>query len=640
MLTAMREGVKKGITKFILLGFMAMAVFGLVLMDVGGVFTGGINRGNVVEVDGRQMSAQEFDQTTRRILARQGLDPQTAYQLGMIDQIVQSEISNALMQSAADDLGLQVSDEMLIEQINRLLASFMTEGMSRRESLTRILMSQGMSEAEFASAIRSEMTNTLVRNALQISTAYTPVAEAQDLYRYRNEERTIDTMLLENSHITDLPEAGDDVLLPLYQAGRERFAIPETRTITMAVLTQETLAATMDVSEEELRQVYQQDINIFSRPERRVIQQAVVSDHATAEEIAATARTGTALEQAARQVTGGESAYLGEQSFEQEGLLEEIATAAFGAEVEPGTVIGPVRTALGWHVLYLSAIREPEVQPFSEVRDALHREILQNRLADEMFLVANQIDDRLAGGVALEEVAEEMEMELVSFGPVQRDGAKPDRTEGLRQYQQDQATILQTAFDMFESESSPVFELSGGEYAALRVDDISRKTYRPFEEVRDEIAAMWRRDQQDVLNRQRTQQALRDLATGERSLAAIAAEHNATVRTVTLKRTGEVPAPLTGAARTKFFETPRDEYNFASAEGGYVIGMVRDINIPEPPAPGSAALNEITETATRGSQDETLITYLDHLRAAHTVKVNERLLQSMYGPGSGDQRQF
>lgn len=634
MLNAMREGAKSGFTKFLLLGFMALAVGGLVLMDIGGFFRGGVTPNAVARIGGNDLPLVTFDQTVRRVLANQGLDMQTAYRLGFIEQILRNEISNHLVRQAASDMGLAVNNQMVLKQINSLIEPLVTEQMDKKSALAAVLRNQNLSEQAFVTMIKGEMTSNLLRRALLLGASVPSAAQARDLYLYNNETRTIETIFLPHSGIKDIADPADEILLPFYQAGQERYAIPETRTFSLAILSQDALRETLDISDEELRSIYERDIETYKLPEQRTLAQAIVDDEATANAIAAAANAGKSLEEAVKEETGSAESFLGEETFEKGGLVKEIGEAAFTAE--QGDVVGPIRTALGWHVLKLKEIIPPRTQSFENVRQDLKKEILNMRVADEMFATANRIDDMFAGGASLEEVVSTMNLGHQQYGPVDRQGATTDKKDGMKELGPDWAYVLETAFALNEGEVSPVFELADGRYAALRVDTIQPKTYKPFEEVKDELAKLWMQDQREVANKLRTEEALQALNTREKTLKEVAASLGAETRTHNLVRSESPAEPLNEPLKTLFFELPEGEYGFGPAEGGFILGHITGAELPDAEDISQDKLQPHRETIQRNEQSELTQMFLNKLYEDYNVKINAALLESTYGP-AGEQ---
>ncbi|MCB9991448.1 MAG: peptidyl-prolyl cis-trans isomerase [Rhodospirillales bacterium] len=631
MLNAMREGAKSGFMKFFLFSFMVLAVGGLVLMDVGGFFRGGVTRTAVAKIDGVELPITTFDRMLRRVLGNQGLDIETAYRLGLIDQVLASEINSNLIQRKAKDMGLQASDETVLIQLNKLIEPFVSEEIDRKTAFNNILRSQGMSEADFVRMMKAQMTNTMLQNTIQIGSEIPVRGEGEDLYQYQNEQRTIKAIYLPHSEITDIVEPAEEILLPFYQAGQERYAIPETRTFTVAILDQEQLKKSMDISEEELKAVYERDIDTFTVAEQRVLEQAVIDNEAMATAIADRVKKGESFKQAVKAETESTNAYLGEEAFEQAGLLEELSGPVF--EANKGDVVGPLESALGWHVFKVKEIAEPKTKSFADVKEQLRKELVSIRLMDEMFAMANSIDDHLAGGMPLEEVAETMGMTIKTYGPVREDGSTPDSKDGVSDFGGDSGFITETVFSLHEGEVSPVTELSGGRYAAMRVDSITEKTYKPFEEVKDDLRKVWIDDQKQVANKLRTEEALRRLNNGEADLKTIAAETKAQIKTYKLERTKDAPEKFGDAAKNLFFYIEKDGHGASPATDGYVIGKVESVTLPDTEKLSGDELERTMQLAENGNQEEALSLFLQELHNEYDVKINKALIDRTYGPG-------
>lgn len=638
LLHIMREGAKSGVAKFILFGLMTLAVGGLVLMDVGGFFRNGARSPDTVAVVGGQtISAQSFDQRARRIISRQSLDAATAYRLGFMNQILEGEISSALLYRQARDLGLRIDDTVMARQVSQLVKPYVSETMSGKEALRRILMNQGMSEEQFVQAMRTEMSNTVLRNAVLTGSGYVSPLEARDLYQYKNEKRTVQTVLLPQAAIKDHEKPTDEVLKPLYEAGKEQFAIPETRKITLAVLSPSSVENTLAIDEAELKQAYEKDKDSFKTPERRMLEQSVLQDEAKAQAVAAKIKEDASMKDAVKAATGKTDAYLGQDKFQQEGMAEELASPSFTAE--KGAVIGPVKTALGWHVLIVKDIIPAVVRPYAEVREELRKDMIQTKLADQLYTVSGQIDDQIAGGAELKEVADNNGMTLKQYGPLREDGSTPDDKEGIKDHEKDRAEILKAAFDLQEGETSPVMELSDGGYAVVQADQVTAKSYKSFESVRDQIAKIWISDQQQSLNKKKAQEAMKALAAKDKTLEAIARENGASVQTVTLSRSDQKSADLNAQAIAHFFETAVNDYATVVASDGIVIGHVTAATLPPADKISAKDISATAKAEAHNLQQETFQAYMSHLRGKYGVRVNDKVLQTMYTPVAADDAQ-
>lgn len=630
VMNAMRQGAKSGLSKIFLFGFMVMAVGGLVLMDVRGVFTGGAGaNGNVVTIGRERLGIGQFDMLVRRTLARQGLDTQTAWSLGMIDQILNAEVSNQLLLRAAGDNGIFIGDNTMAARIGNIVAPYVDDKTSKKDAFKRLVAAQGMGEKEFVNSMRQNMTNELMRASILLGGGTTDAAEARDLYEYQYESRTLSAVILDNNKGLDVAPATDEILLPFYQAGQEKYAIPETRTISVAVLTEAAIKDKVKITDEDVKAKYEEQIAAYTVPEKRQLEQTILTDRAQADAIAARLAKGEKLEDAIKAETGNTDAYLGTASFEQKGLATEVADKAFGGKV--GDAIGPVQSALGWHVLVIKGVEEPRTRPLAEVQDEIRKSLSQSKMADQMFAMSGQIDDAIAAGTSLEDMSKDLGMKLSSYGPLRSDGSTKDAKEGMKDYAADREALLAAAFELPEGELSSVIEMKDGSFAVVRTDALTEKTYTPFEEVKAELAKTWEQDQREVLNKQRADKALARVQSGEITLDKLASEMGVAVTPLSLVRAEDPPKPLNNASKTLMFEPDVGGYALAPVEGGIAIAQVKSASLPDATKADKKKLEEITEVYLRGAQEDAYLTVLETLRKEYKVKINRAVLEQAYG---------
>jgi peptidyl-prolyl cis-trans isomerase D len=240
------------------------------------------------------------------------------------------------------------------------------------------------------------------------------------------------------------------------------------------------------------------------------------------------------------------------------------------------------------------------------------------------------MDDELAGGAALDEVAKKYNLDVVKVGPIRRDGSTPDKKDGMKDFVKDSSTILNAAFGMGNGETSPVLALSGGRYAAIRMETIAQKSYQPFDQVKEDLSKQWIADQQNVLNKDRARDALQKLQGNGATFSSLAQSLGGEVKKLDLTRMEKAPEPLNNAARAAFFEAAKGEYSIQPVQGGLLIGRVTEISLPDSSKAPADQLKTIREASLQSMGDEILQAYLDSLRARYKVTVNDALVKSMY----------
>jgi len=628
MLRAMRNGAKQGFLKFILLGFMALAVGGLVLTDVGGFFRGGLSSNIVAKGKNIEIGINEFDKTLRRILAAQQIGPQEAYERGLINQALRSEIQNRILAVEAAKIGLRPNDETVASQIKRLTDNIPTNGASKRDALVQILRSQGISENEFVAAVRQEMAVDVLQNAMVANIQKLPLEQAKVLYQFQNETRNFTGVYLKASDIKDLEKPDQEQLQKFYEARKVDFAIPETRDITIATLTSDMIAKKITITDEDVRAVYDDTIDSYKKPEQRTLQQAVLKEQKQAQEVIDALASEKTLEKAVLKITDNTTAYLGENKFSETSLTENIAKPAFKAQ--KGDTVGPIQSPLGWHVVTVQDIKAPETTPYDKVKKDIREQIKQERLVDDLVNAANTLDDQLASGESLDTVASEMGLTTEAFKNLNIGGLSNGK-DSLQAYQGDKVQILETAFDFDTAEVSPVLEMADGRYVVVRIDDIEPLAYKPFEDVRASLEKQWMTQQRMLANKTRAEEVFTALQANN-DLDATKKEFNLSSKNYSNLKRGDVTKnkEISFMTLNQIFQSDTGEFIRAANNDDILIGKVTAINLPDT----EKATKEIEEIQTQNSQylgQEMMGQYMISLLDKYKVRINDALLQQVYG---------
>lgn len=636
MLRSMRDGAKSGVLKFFLMGLLVLAAGGLVLTDVGGFFRGGVSATDVAKGKGFKIGYQQFDIVVRRTLAQQGISPQQAYQFGLIDQILNREIQARMISNEAIEYGLRIGDDTLVKQIAELTAPIASEGQSKKDALQSVLRQQGISETEFISSIRADLRNTVFRNALTGGTGTISDETAKDLYQFENETRDIQYFTLTNASVKGIEVPTDMQLETYYGTMKNQFLIPERRSITIATLKTEMLEDQIEITEDDLKEIYEDNIAQYEKEEQRTVHQSILNNADDAQKVADQVKSGKSLEKATLSVTGKKDGYLGENNFSKNGLLDEVAEPVFTATTND--VVGPIETALGFHVIQLKKIVPARVEPFDSVKKSIRNELLQERLIDEMSDTANTIDDRLASGEALEEIVSDIGLTTEKIADFSMGGTNKKDKDLFKSYDSNKSEILEASFEYEQGETSPVMELADGRYITIRVDAITERAYKPFKDVKAAVKKQWLATQRDAANRLRVSDAMNKLK-GETSFADVAKELGVTVRTKKkLNRYDEVKEPLTANALRRLFSADLDTAISEGNKDGHIIAQATALNMPDPAKASKDDLEKVRAQNQGALGQDILTQYVNTLSKKYKVRINKRLLDQMYGtaPASGN----
>ncbi len=136
--------------------------------------------------------------------------------------------------------------------------------------------------------------------------------------------------------------------------------------IVLQALLREVAEKAPGLSDEALRKYYDANQASFQVGDRVRVSHVLFKDRGKAEEAARRARTGEAFEGIIKDAAaaGGSGADLG--FIERGTFVKEFEAAAFSAS--PGSIVGPVKTIYGFHVLSVGDRKAAGLQPFEEVK--------------------------------------------------------------------------------------------------------------------------------------------------------------------------------------------------------------------------------------------------------------------------------
>ena len=401
-----------------------------------------------------------------------------AQSLGIDKSVLARVISSTALDNEAKKIGLSVGDEEVRRRILAIDAFTGLDGSFDRDTYALTLRQEGLSEPEFEAKLRDEAGRTILQGAALGGTD-APDTLVDRIAGWLTETRSFTVAELIASDLPEpLPEPDEEVLKAYYDTHPENFTRPEVRRISYVWLSPEMLADEVELDEEALRAAYQERIDEYVTPERRLVERLVYPEEETAS--AAKAR-----------YDAGEATF--EELAEERGLsltdidLGEVTETQLGdageeifALDEPG-VVGPLTTDIGPALFAMNGVLEAREVTFEEAREDLSTEAALDRARRIISERSEGIEDLLAGGATLEEVADE---EGLEFGQLEM---APDTDEGIAAY----TGFREAATDVTEADFPTLAALDDGGVFALRLDGIDPPALKPFDEVRDAVIAGW-----------------------------------------------------------------------------------------------------------------------------------------------------
>ncbi len=465
-------------------------LMGMLILGLGGFgvtnFSGGVSKvASVGEID---VTTDDYARALQSQVAAvsqqfgQQLTMQQALAFGIDKQVLQDVLTRAALDNEAQRIGLSVGDATVANEITGMDAFKGVSGTFDRETYRFALDRNKLSETEFETNLRRDISRELFQGAVA-GGFKAPSALTDTLYSWAAERRGFSMLRLGEADLTaPVAEPTDEELKAHYDAHIDRFTKPEAKRITYASLLPEAIAKDQPVDEATLQKLYEDRIAEFVIPERRIVERIVYPDQASAEAAKAKLDAGTSFEDLVteRGLTL-DAVDMGDMSKDDLGAAGEVVFAT--AE---GEVAGPVDSDLGPALFRVVSVLAAEETSFEQARETLAIEIQTDAARRVIADQVEAIDDLLAGGATLEDLGKEMGLAVATLDHV----PGQQGSEGIEGY----PAFREAAEAVQEGDFPEAVVLDDGGVVALRLDEIVPAAPIPFDEAKDQVAEDWRRD--------------------------------------------------------------------------------------------------------------------------------------------------
>ncbi len=461
---------------------MAMLIGGLGGFGVTN-FGGGIT--TIGKVGDREIEVNEYARALRQEISAfsaqfgQPLSLQQAQALGLDKQVLQKVITRAALDNEAARVGVSAGDAVVASQVSSMTQFQGATGKFDRDAYRMTLDQNGMTESTFENGLRSDMARSLMQGA--VVGGFAPSATLTDtLAAFAGEQRGYSLLRLSESDLpSPLPEATEADLQAYYDAHIASFTRPEAKRITYVALLPDALAKDMPVDEQKLKDLYQNRISEFVIPEKRLVERLVYGTEAEAAAAKAKLDAGATFESlvAERKLTLNDID-MGDVSKAELGAAGD---AVFGL-TGPG-VVGPLASDLGPALFRMNAVLAAQETTFEQARVTLAAEMQQDSARRAIADKVEGIDDLLAGGATLEDLAKDQGLPLAvtDYAP----GA--DDNDPIAGY----TAFRDAAAKLGEGDFAEAILLDDGGLVSMRLDETVPPTPQPLADVAEKVSAAW-----------------------------------------------------------------------------------------------------------------------------------------------------
>jgi peptidyl-prolyl cis-trans isomerase D len=630
MLRGLRKASSNWLGKVVMAAVVGFLIISFGIWGIGDIFRGfGVS--TVAKVGRTEISMEQFRVRYNEQLQQLGrqlgrpITPDQAQAFGLEQRTLGQMIASAALDERARQFRLGISDAEVVKQITSDPAFRGFNGEFDHSTFLQRIRDIGYTEQRFVFEQRQTTLRRQIAEAVGAGVT-PPKAAAAAIDHYRDEERSIDYVTLDNSKVGDVPAPTPEQLAAYFEERKVAFRAPEYRKIQLITASQQEIAGTIEISDEEARRVYQDRLKLYETPERRHIVQISFANAEDAKRASERVTAGLPFDDLAKEPEIADR-FVDLGTVTKADVIDPtVASAAF--DLAEGAVSGPVSGRFGTVMLRVLKIEPASTKSFAEVEGDLKRDIANDRAKAEVNKIRDKIDEELGGGAQLEEIAKKLNLKLRTIEAVDRSGRTPeggpvaDLPAGV--------DVINSAFNTEIGNENEALQLAGGGFVWYDVVNVTPSRERKLDEVKDRVEARFREDETIKRLNAKTTEITSKLKSGA-SLAEVATAEGLMVEAkFGLRRQGG--AQLPPRVITEVFRTAKDQVGSAEGQNATdrVIFRVADIKIPTFDA-NSAGAKRLIDQLKDAYNDDLLSQYVARLESDIGTDVNQNAIAQAVG---------
>ncbi len=622
----------------------AVAVLFAILIVAFAISMGGNNyfdrytHPSVAKVGSIEITPQAYDHAYQRAVenlsarARQRISQSQARALGLPQQVLQELIQETALDYEAKKLGLGLSPEGLRENITGNETFQDASGKFAPEKYQMFLQRIGYSAPFFEQEYKSDLVRRQIQGIFAGS-GIVPGALLDAYNRYLNEQRTITYFTLPASAAGTIEAPSEDALKSFYEDHKMLFMAPEFRKVAVLAVTPQTVASRVSVPEEEVKAQYDAKPENYAVPERRKIELIPFKSKEAAEAAEAQLGAGKSFEEVAK-AAGFRSGDidLGNVSKKELGekfdANEAILDSAFS--LKKGKTSKPIDGPLSWVILRVDDIVPGKEESFDAVKDGIRESLVKARSTGESAKLIKALEEERAAGLSLQDIAKKMGLPVDEVML----GRKGEGLDG-KPVPLASVPVPAVADAAFKSEpgvENEALRLQGGGYAWYDVEDVVKARQKPFDEVKADVEADWRKDQIRAKLTGQARELVEHLNRGDK-IADVAKGVGATVKTTQpLKREGSEPG-LPQTAMAQAFSLAEAGAGSAQGSDGESRVLFQVVKVTEPGPLNEMQAKALEQRLSGQIAEDNFAQYLTGVEKTAGVTIDRKNFAAAVGAG-------
>ena len=493
MLSSFRNFSKSKIGSFVLALFVLTIFASFALTDISSFGGGAAGSGGTLVKAGKEtVTDRDFSTAMERVLANaRQQNPEATYAsiASSAPELVEQLTDDAAIKAFARGNGLLVSRKLVDADIASLPQTRGLDGKFSEQAYLQFLSQQRLTDATVRRLFEGDISRRLLLGPVAAN-ARVPVGVATPYASLLLEQRRGELVFVDTARFRAglTPTPAD--LQTFYNQNRQRYTVPEQRVLRIAALGPEQVAGVTPI-EAEIAAYYSANAATYGGRETRVLSQAVVPSKAAADAIVARARGGASFVAATAPAGfSAEDISVGPQTRAEFTKLAgpRVAGPVFAAAAN--SVVGPIQSDLGWHVVRVDAVRGEAGRTLAQVRGEILAKLSGDKRKEALLDRVTKLEEAIEDGSSIVEAARANGLALTVTPLITAAGVS--RVDPAYRFPAAQAQALKAGFEL-TADDDPVVETLPNDagFLLIGLGRVVSAAPAPLAQIRDQVAADW-----------------------------------------------------------------------------------------------------------------------------------------------------
>lgn len=551
-------------------------------------------------------------------------------------------VNKVMVKKLADDFDVSASKKIILESIVKDPSFKNDAGKFDKELFAEFLKKNGLNEERYLDEIASSAAATMILKSFSLAAPVSDdiVARMAD---FNQEKRFADVLTISSKNLGRIAQPTAEELQEFYEENQVSYVTPESRKVSYLTFSRKDFAKDLRISNEDVFAEYEKGKEEYTKPETRSFYHVVFDEKIAAEDFlkkfteakkAGKSNAKSEFRKLAKELAQKNLNEITLSKISQRDMIPQISGEIFQLSLDENSQV--LSSPLGFHVFLLNAVGQPELIPFSEVKNGIKEKMAEGREEKVLQEKISEIDDLLLTSNSISEVAKKFGLKISKKSVIIDANGNDEKGREVAKVKAIQDFAV-NAFNLEKNQTSKIFYSQDPEaFYALVVEDIFPPKQLTLKEVKKKVRADLLVTKKKEATSELATKIGKELKEKPNSISAIARKYH-----VKLDRNREFPRvfllsfqgqqlPYQDQFLKDLFAADIGQATSVSPQSDdqFVVGVLRKINKADL---NSAQLKEARKKARVAFGDEVMKEYNSYLLGLYPVETNDKVFSTKQG---------